>query len=64
MHSAWLHTVGFGPPVQGKSAFPSTPISVGQRAIVPVTEGGGRTSTVNFGLLRKHDTAILLANVI
>lgn len=41
VHSAWLNTIGFGPPVQGKSAFPSTPISVGQRAIVPVTEGVG-----------------------
>lgn len=41
VHSAWLNTIGFGPPVQGKSAFPSSPISVGQRAIVPVTEGVG-----------------------
>lgn len=42
VHSAWLNAVGFGPPVQGKSAFPSTPISIRQRAIVPVAEGVGK----------------------
>lgn len=48
VHSARLNTVGFGPPVQGKSAFPSTPISVGQRAIVPVTEGVGEYPRLIF----------------
>lgn len=41
VHSARLNAVGFGPPVQRKSAFPSTPISIGQGAIVPVRERGG-----------------------
>lgn len=39
VHGAWLNTVGFGPLQKRKSAFPSTPISIGQRAIVPVTVG-------------------------
>lgn len=40
VHRTWLNAVGFGPPVEGKPTFPSTSISVGQGAIVPVTERG------------------------
>lgn len=48
VHRARLNAVGFGPPVEGKSTFPSTSISVGQRAIVPVTEGVGENPRLIF----------------
>lgn len=58
VHSARLYTIGFGPPVQRKSAFPSTPISIRQRAIVPVTEGGWgegwEQQTLWFLLMKKQ----------
>ena len=45
VHGARLNPVGLGPPVESKSAFPPTSISVWQRPIVPDTHTDTHTHT-------------------
>lgn len=54
VNGARLDTVGFGPPVQSETAFPSAPVSVGQGSIVPAGRERKEEAAISYLCMEQH----------